>query len=386
MTAGMTDRRTKAIFIVHSNMPPPSPPPMRMSLAVSAALTLLCARPVAALQIGPLLSTCIDSCRLGCREIRSVQQARDDGSSTMAVSFKDSDDATSALTEADTRAQAAIVGALRSEWGEELRIIGEEDDNADVASLLEGRTFDPLDRTLFDDELGETADLDAADFTIYVDPLDATREFVDGRLENCQVLVGIAIGDQAVAGVIGIPFPAGDLSTGETIVYGMADVGTGVVGEPLARGPFPLERNIDGIKFPRPHVASGRSQSPVMKSARDAVNRFGGSNVQYGGAGNKILAAALGEVSASIQDRYGGPWDVCAPEAIIKGFGGKITDLFGQDIAIYGPNAPRRGSERGYVAPPPSSDVPHDALIATLLSQSDVKQHREDLIGEDTGN
>eukprot|EP00957_Ditylum_brightwellii_P138963 10591682-Ditylum_brightwellii.AAC.1 len=98
-----------------------------------------------------------------------------------------------------------------------------------------------------------------SDVTIFVDPLDGTREFVEGRLENCQVLVGIAIGGEAVAGAIGIPFPAGDDSTEPTIVYGLADVGTGVMGAPLTRGPYPLDRNIDGVKYPRPHIATGDS-------------------------------------------------------------------------------------------------------------------------------
>jgi len=40
-----------------------------------------------------------------------------------------------------------------------------------------------------------------------------------------------------------------------------------------------------------------------------ALKRFGGANVIYGGAGNKILAAALGEVACCIQHKYGGPRD-----------------------------------------------------------------------------
>lgn len=53
---------------------------------------------------------------------------------------------------------------------------------------------------------------------------------MEGRLANCQTLVGIAIGDQAVAGAVGIPFPAGNLTIDTTIVYGLADVGTGIIG------------------------------------------------------------------------------------------------------------------------------------------------------------
>ena len=254
-----------------SNLPPP------------LALGLLVARPAEGLQIGALLSTCVDACQRGCTEIRSVQAKRHAGEG-LEIELKNEDDVKSALTEADCAAQAAICGSLRAEWGDALTIIGEEDGDESLEERMSQMTFEPLDRTRFEEDIGETADIPIEDITIYVDPLDATREFCEGRIANCQSLVGIAIGDESVAGVIGIPFPANDLSTESTIVYGLADVGTGVIGEPLIRGPYPLEQHIDGIKYPRPHFASGDSTSRVMTAAREAlVKRFGGSNVLYGG-------------------------------------------------------------------------------------------------------
>ena len=44
------------------------------------------------------------------------------------------------------------------------------------------------------------------DVTVFVDPLDGTREFVEGRLEAVTSLVGIAVGGRAVGGAIGLPF------------------------------------------------------------------------------------------------------------------------------------------------------------------------------------
>jgi hypothetical protein len=44
-----------------------------------------------------------------------------------------------------------------------------------------------------------------------VDSLDGTRGCVEEKLEHCQVLAGIAIGGEAVAGAIGTPFLAGNL-------------------------------------------------------------------------------------------------------------------------------------------------------------------------------
>jgi len=359
------------------------------------------------LQIGPLLSTCVDACQRGCTEIRKVQAARESNNNNLVkVELKDTLDPRSALTEADEAAHRAIVGSLRAEWGDELRIVGEEDDDEELANSLAAMTFEPLDRDLFVDDIGETVDIDLSKVTIFVDPLDGTREFVEGRLENCQVLVGIAIGGESVAGAVGIPFPNGSLETDSTIIYGLADMGTGVIGSTLTRGPYPLERHIDGIKFPRPHHSTGDSTAEVMEACRKgAITRFGGANVIYGGAGNKILAAALGEVACSIQHKIGGAWDLvsyeelseehqcatnmsylpscspqCAPEAILKAMGGKMTDLFGEDIAIYRDDAPARCNEKGYLATPPGSEVLfHEALAAAIVALPEVQKYRDEV-------
>ena len=337
------------------------------------------------LQLAPLLSTCIDAAQAGCAAIRRV--ARDGRGGRLDndddVVYKVEGDNRSALTVADTAAQRAIVGALRRTWGPRLRIVGEEDDDDDndVEVNKEDAQWSLLRKDLLDDDdMGDTPELDWDAVTIYVDPLDGTREFVEGRLQNCQTLVGIAIGDAAVAGAVGIPFPAGNLTVDPTIVYGIADVGTGVMGAPLTRGPFPLDHHIDGVKYPRPHIATSDANVPVMEAARAAaLQRFGGSNVIYGGAGNKILAAALGEVACVIQHKVGGPWDLCAPHAILQGMGGRLTDLWGEEIAMYGPNAPSHCNERGYVATPQTTPIDHDALVAALKASPGVQAYRESI-------
>ena len=184
------------------------------------------------IHLGPLVSTCVEACQRGCDEIRNVQMLRDDATDDDddgglgVVRFKDPTDPKSALTIADTNAQRVIIGALRAEWGlaaaaaaekEEgttttpkvFQIIGEEDGNAAVQHL-DATTYAALDRTRFDEEMPVDDDdrttntgIAAERITVYVDPLDGTREFVEGRLENCQVLIGICLDHRPVAGVIG---------------------------------------------------------------------------------------------------------------------------------------------------------------------------------------
>jgi len=357
----------------------------RSSTALLYFITLLCSSiiaPMYSLQIGCLLSTCVDACQRGCNEIRKVQASRTIDGLELRVEFKDERDPRSALTEADGAAQRAIIGALRADWGDtRLNIVGEEDEDDEFAASLAAMSFEPLMKDRFDDDIGETAEIDASEVTVFIDPLDGTREFVEGRLENCQVLIGIAVNGEAIAGAVGIPFPDGDLSSEPTIVYGLDGFGTGVIGNALKRGPFPLERNIDGVKFPRPHHATGDSSDDVMKAYRkEAVERYGGSNVLYGGAGNKILGTALGEVMFSFSHKVGGPWDLCAPEAILKAMGGKMTDIFGEDIAIYRSDAPSRSNERGFLATFPNSlDSLHESLADAMNKLPEVKKYRSEV-------
>ena len=44
------------------------------------------------------------------------------------------------------------------------------------------------------------------DMTVWIDPLDGTKEFTEGYLDHVTVLVGIAIGKDAIGGVIHQPF------------------------------------------------------------------------------------------------------------------------------------------------------------------------------------
>lgn len=286
-------------------------------------------------------------------------------------SLKDASDARSVMTLADQTSQKTILDCLQHTWGSELNIVGEEDD---IPRNLETVNKNlELAKDWLDDDIGETADIPADQITIFVDPLDGTREFVEGRLENCQVLVGIAIDGEAVAGAIGIPFASDE---GATVVYGLADIGTGVRGPTLTRGPFPLEKYVDGLKYPRPHHAVGDNPFPVIQSATETViSQVGGSTVTYGGAGNKILATALSEVSSSLQHKVGGPWDTCAPEAVARAMGAEVTDLFGEPISMYAKEPPSRANERGFAVTAPGTD--HGAFMNIVLKSPAVQKYRE---------
>ena len=179
--------------------------------ALTLATITITIQQACGLQIGPLLSTCIDACERGCIAIRNVQASRiadtncdngsegsDDSNRGLKFELKDSDDPRSALTEADNAAQLAIVASLRLTWDNNdnddnnndssssmFWIVGEEDENTDeseIMAFINDKNNKPLKKTTFDDELGEgTADIDPSSITVFVDPL---REVDEEQFED----------------------------------------------------------------------------------------------------------------------------------------------------------------------------------------------------------
>ena len=57
-----------------------------------------------------------------------------------------------------------------------------------------------------------------------------------------------------------------------------------------------------------------------------------------------------------------------------------MTDLFGEDIAIYRDDAPARCNEKGYLATPPGSEVLfHEALAAAIVALPEVQKYRDEV-------
>jgi len=350
-----------------------------------------------------LLSTCVHAAQLGCAEIRDVQQQRhlsSDSNAVLQVEFKDVRDPKSTLTVADGLAQRAVVQSLRLAWGRDLHIVGEEEDDDDDDDNLETETNEDaalkeevttLRRDLCSNLL--EADLvNLRDVTVYVDPLDGTREFVEERLSNCQCLVGIAVNGKARAGAIGIPFPndgnnSNDSNNIPVVVYGHVGRGHGMILKPTTHDDAtataaaaatltPSNTEYQEQKLPRPWLATGDATAPVMEETRQRFAALlGGNTVLYGGAGNKILAAALGHVDATVQHKYGGPWDTCAPQAVLEAMGGCMTDVMGNELVIHqrGNNAPVFANRLGFVATGKASGVRHAELV-DMLRQSPVVQ------------
>lgn len=344
-----------------------------------------------------LLSTCIDAAVLGCTIIRSVQQE----DTTLEVSYKEEWDPRSALTRADIDAQRVIVTSLRHYWelkGEHLNLVGEEEDTIESNGstnaaphlrgdlLMKNRTmsfFSPVGL----DQISEPFVADSlSQVTIYVDPLDGTREFVDGRYENVTCLIGIAIDGKPAGGVIGMPFASftslshtTTTSTSEVhIVYGLVGCGIGhftgtfdldhktislhtLTGQPgippvpvcspkspnsAARAVF-VDNSRRVVFMTGDSFANSPMLSSILSAANDVVSDEYIDSIQHaviGGAGKKMLLCAYASCDSleieiptfSFKKQSTYLWDTCAPEAILCAVGGKVTDIYGSPLVYSG--------------------------------------------------
>eukprot|EP01062_Namystynia_karyoxenos_P062910 TRINITY_DN55764_c0_g1_i1.p1 TRINITY_DN55764_c0_g1~~TRINITY_DN55764_c0_g1_i1.p1 ORF type:complete len:376 (+),score=120.26 TRINITY_DN55764_c0_g1_i1:148-1128(+) len=258
------------------------------------------------IDLSELLSASVHAAQLAGAVIRAVHRG-----GALSTQYKDKSDPRTAMTVADTRAQALIVNSLLGRWGG-LQIIGEEDIATEPSKgralrtdLLRDAALGPFPAAL--------RRVPLSDVQLFVDPLDGTREFVEGRLEAVQTLIGIAVRGDAVAGVMGMPFrgPEGHC------VYGA--VGWGAVGIGKRPSSAPPGRCV--------LTASKGTKDPVMRGVRDIIAPD--HLLEVGATGNKLHKLLTGEAHIMIGHFVTSLWDTCAADALLRSVGGCLTDLCG---------------------------------------------------------
>ena len=111
-------------------------------------------------------------------------------------------------TKADRFANDLLCGSLKKAFPE-ANVIGEEGE-VDFSKLKEDILVKGQDEGVLEfygEKLqDEQKNATFKDLTIWIDPLDGTKEFTEGFLDHVTILVGIAIGKKAIGGVIHQPF------------------------------------------------------------------------------------------------------------------------------------------------------------------------------------
>jgi 3'-phosphoadenosine 5'-phosphosulfate (PAPS) 3'-phosphatase len=310
-----------------------------------------------------LLSSLADSCARGCEVIRSVEKRMSDPtkSSDLTVQYKVEGDARSALTEADVSSQLVIITCIRSVWGDSINIIGEED-SSDTNKLDVRETFQkynvdlPTLRPVQNNFFGDDVDVDMNDITLYIDPMDGTREFVEGRYRNVQCLIGVCHKNLPICGVIGLPFVN---QNGVNVICALNTKNTNII-ETLTfcggKGTMDEPHSFQALEEPGSSDAhtlklfTGDSNRMTKKISIDYLSGFMEADHQghilnmcvTGGCGNKILrliaCGSLGYNALAIMPPGTCSWDTAAPTALLLaacnkfGIDVKVTDMLGSEL------------------------------------------------------
>lgn len=197
-----------------------------------------------------------------------------------------------------------------------IRVVSEEHDKANVdASYVKLPKTSPV-------MLNENLDNLEDDFVpynnilIWVDPLDATKEYTEDLLQYVTTMVCIVVNGIPVAGVIHSPFLK---------KTSWAWVGHGSSPD-LKKNAKPSEP----LQTPKIIV----SLSHAGEVNRTLVKAFG-QNVQIlraGGAGYKVLSLHDRKADAYVHLTFIKKWDLCAGDALLRARNGKMTTLDGEVI------------------------------------------------------
>ncbi|XP_066991687.1 putative inositol monophosphatase 3 [Anabrus simplex] len=173
----------------------------------------------------------------------------------------------------------------------------------------------------------------AEDVTVWIDPLDATKEYTEKKLEYVTTMVCIAIAGKPTIGVIHKPFQP------EPNTY------WAWVGKPIPKE-LKYSKQVDkNLKI----IVSLSHAGPAKNVTEQLIGKSA-TVVSAAGAGYKSLELVQGKVSAYLHLTDIKKWDTCAGNAIIKAVGGRMTTLSNNEID-YSPN---------------SDPVNKEGLLATL--------------------
>ena len=147
------------------------------------------------------------------------------------------------------------------------------------------------------------------DLTIFIDPIDGTREFSTGLGEQSSICIGFSNSlGHPVAGFVFRP-----ITSPVTFAGGCAEEGLFL--EQLDRC---SEFVTNGF------LTSNGTVSPFISAL---VEELQFCRIKAGGAGNKMLMLLEGKGSCYIQDRGVSRWDTCAAQAVIEAHGGQLGKL-----------------------------------------------------------
>jgi len=267
-----------------------------------------------------LLSVAIQAAEHGGDKVKAIAEGKDMGQASKGHTAEGVDDP---ITLGDQYSHEAIVGTIRKAYGDSIFIFSEEKDShhLDLSNIDEPvYSLRKQDSAAInhEDEL-----VNKNDVTIWVDPLDATKEYTEKLFNYVTTMVCVAVKGKPVIGVIHKPFRDDQLRT----VWAWSGKGANIMDKSSEHS------GNDGI------VIVSRSHKGDVDGV---IEKYvpGGHAIGAGGAGYKV-EELFGYPSdndekttpiAYVHTTLIKKWDICAGAALLEHFGGKMTKISGEEI------------------------------------------------------
>ena len=182
-----------------------------------------------------------------------------------------------------------------------------------------------------------------------IDPLDGTKEFI-ARNGEFSIMVGLALEGEAVLGVVYQPVK-------DFMYSGIRTEGAWFT---TPQGRKPMHVSDIGSPDQMRLIVSRSHRNPIVDNIKQALGitqeRISGS------VGLKCGLIARAEADLYLHPAPGlKEWDTCAPEAILFGAGGQVTDCWGRPFLYNHPDVHRHF---GLVA---SNGAAHNRIISLLI-------------------
>ncbi|XP_015438191.1 PREDICTED: putative inositol monophosphatase 3 [Dufourea novaeangliae] len=268
-----------------------------------------------------LLAAAIKAAELGGSEVIAVH---DQVKFEIESKGKTKEGVNDPVTEADYRSHCAMYHSLVEAFPG-ITVISEEtskDCDKVTVSDIKNSVNSLIDYQITDETVN------ANDITVWIDPLDATKEFTENLLQYVTTMVCVAVKGKPIIGVIYKPF---ETKQNSSLFWTWTS-------HAVSRNLQVLPKLEDDRT---PVLIVSQSHAGQVHNVTKIAFGKGIDIVSAAGAGFKFLEVVSGNATAYVHITAIKKWDICAGTAILTALGGTVTQLFDQQIISFGPSDSR---------------------------------------------
>lgn len=288
------------------------------------------------LSLRQMLHSAIETAKRGGSQIRNLK-----GPVDVRNKGKTKEGVNDSVTNADIKSHCVMYHSLKQTFPH-VRIVSEEEHHCEHVGDLKMNTAELGDLSKVPDVL-----VPVEDVTLWIDPLDATKEYTENLLDYVTTMVCVAVKGKPVIGVIHKPY------SGKTSWAWVNKVHS----DDLR---IPTDPGVSNPKITISMSHAGEVESVLKKALGDSV-----IIVPAAGAGYKSLEVAAGNVTAYYHTTSIKKWDICAGNAILNALDGKMTTSFNDEIDYSNTGTGKVVNDKGLLG----TIHNHDWYIAKLSKQ-----------------